>query len=246
MNITFEKIKSILFYFSLVMILFANKNIIYSELEEQESKESIGLRTALISWANQTWSGVILQKDKKFSILTIVHEETWRKTSNKKGDKITVFTEDQTEHLATISYWEPCSEIAILDIDEPNTDSSTFQILKISEEEENLADKVYSFGHPLGLNLHYSEGVVTSKENILKPCGMITNGFSGGTIPGQTGSGVWNEHGELIGLIVAASAYSADVYSPSYEKIGFSKIPITFLGRYVRATEIESVIEQEY
>ena len=116
----------------------------------------------------------------------------------------------------------------------------------ISKGEEKLSDKIYSFGHPLGLNLHYSEGVVTSKDNILKSCGMITNGFSGGTIPGQTGSGVWNEEGQLVGLIVAASAYSADVYSQSFEKIGFSKIPVTFLGRYVRAAEIESLIKEEY
>jgi S1-C subfamily serine protease len=246
MTFSFEKIKSILFYLSLVMILLSNKNIFLSKIDNFETKDFVEKRTTLISWKNETWSGFIFQRNENnFQILTILHEETWKKLSQSKDAEFSVFTEFGEEYTAKLDSWDSCSEVALLTIE----DDQTEEIIKppnIIKNDEKLSDRIYSFGHPLGLNLHYTEGYVTSKGNILKSCGMITNGFSGGTIPGQTGSGVWNESGELVGLIVAASAYQAEVYSvPSFDRIGISKIPVTFLGRYIRASEISSFLEKK-
>jgi hypothetical protein len=72
---------------------------------------------------------------------------------------------------------------------------------------------------------------------------MVTNGFSGGTVPGQTGSGVWNESGELSGLIVATSAFPIKTLDKEGNQVGVSVIPITFLGRFIPALDIRKFLE---
>ena len=115
--------------------------------------------------------------------------------------------------------------------------------IKLESKESYLSQPLFSFGHPLGLNLHYSEGYLSSVGNRIKPCGMVTNGFSGGTVPGQTGSGVWNESGELSGLIVATSAFPIKTLDREGNQVGVSVIPITFLGRFIPALDIRKFLE---
>lgn len=226
-----------------VLFIFNNPQIIVPQkLEEQreENKKEALNRSVLISTATSSWSGVIFERNQNRTlILTIVHEESMRKIS--ENSDITTSFNDGGNYASKIVAWDDCNEVALIEVKNFNT-LSQLKKIEIDYNEQNYSERLFSFGHPLGLNVHYSEGFLSSKNNSLKDCGMITNGYSGGVIPGQTGSGVWNDRGQLSGLIVATSAYPIKVYGESGKVNGVSTIPVTFLGRYIPASTIKSFL----
>ncbi len=232
---------------SFLIIVFFNEKLFLPAdgiiSRQSELKKYAEERTLLLEWESASWSGIILSSSlDKIKILTIIHEDSMKKilSSNKK---IIFASNDKLEKKeAIIKKWNVCNELAILEITSAKN-LLFFKEPKLEEKNERLSQPLFSFGHPLGLNLHYSEGYLSSVGNKIKPCGMITNGFSGGTIPGQTGSGVWNNSGELSGLIVATSAFPIRSMNKDGEVVGISNIPITFLGRFVPSYEINKFIK---
>ncbi len=223
--------------------MFNNPQIIIpkkiEEKREQYKKEALN-RNVLISTDTSSWSGVIFERNQnKTLILTIIHEESMKKID--QDSKINISFYDGESYASKVTAWDNCNEVALIEIKNFNT-LSQLKKLEIDSNDQNYSDRLFSFGHPLGLNVHYSEGFLSSKNNILKDCGMITNGYSGGVIPGQTGSAVWNDRGQLSGLIVATSAYPIKVYEESGKINGMSTIPVTFLGRYIPASTIRAFL----
>lgn len=208
-----------------------------------EIKSSVAKRSALIEWESSSWSGVILSSGlNKTKILTIIHEDSMKKIKESGGDILKISFNSEEKYNGKIIKWNECNELSIIEIDSKNIMKINTP-LKLESKESYLSQPLFSFGHPLGLNLHYSEGYLSSIGNKIKPCGMITNGFSGGTVPGQTGSGVWNEDGELSGLIVATSAFPIKTLDKTGDQIGISVIPITFLGRFVPSSDIKRFLK---
>lgn len=245
MNFIKKHLSSFVFvYFILILFIFRGSLLLpYGGMNSEEIvKEQAAKRAVLIEWETASWSGVIFSSNlSETKILTIIHEESMKKINSSQVKKIGVSLEDGKKYQASIEKWNTCNELSILTI--PTSTMSSFQSIRLESDSSKISERLFSFGHPLGLNLHYVEGYLTSKGNKIKPCGMITNGFSGGTIPGQTGSGIWNFKGELSGLIVATSAFPIKTLDKDGNVIGTSTIPITFLGRYVPSYEVRSFLQ---
>lgn len=228
---------------SFLIIIFFNKELFLPDggivSRQSEIKISAEERTLLLEWGSSSWSGIILSSGfHKMKVLTIIHEDSMKKMLSSNGKVIFISNDKISKKEAKVKKWNTCNELAILEV-ENEKNLTFFNEPIIENNSEKLSQPLFSFGHPLGLNLHYSEGYLSSFGNKIKPCGMITNGFSGGTIPGQTGSGVWNKKGELSGMIVATSAFPIKSINEDGKVIAMSNIPITFLGRFIPASEIK-------
>ena len=245
MNFIKKHLSSFAFlYFILIIYIFRGSLLLPYEgtNSEEIAKEQAAKRSILIEWGTASWSGIILSSDLSGTkILTIVHEESIKKINSSQAKEINIILEGGKKYKASVKRWNTCNELSILTI--PSSTLSNLQPIRLEPDSSKISERLFSFGHPLGLNLHYAEGYLTSKGNKIKPCGMITNGFSGGTIPGQTGSGIWNFKGELSGMIVATSAYPIKTSDKNGNIIGSSTIPITFLGRYIPSYEIRSFLQ---
>ena len=240
-----EKIKKYLLASCILALLFFRKDLIFptSIVNSNDIKADAKARTVLVSWDTQTWSGLIFSEDVSgMNILTIIHKESMKKIMASGKTNVTITTESGAALQAEIVSWDSCQEISMLRVLD-KTYREGFSEAKIEKSEQYLSENLFSFGHPLGLTIHYSQGVLTSKDIMIKECGMITYGFSGGTMPGQTGSGVWNDKGELSGLIVATSAYQIKTLTTSGEVIGHSNMPVGFLGRYIPSSVVDSFIK---
>lgn len=246
-----EKIKKSLAYINiiataLILIIF-NKELLIpkdgpaSILEEKRLFAE--KRTLMIEWKTATWSGIIFESTSgSAKILTVIHEDSMKKIKNSGNLAVKISSDDGRSYSGKIKKWNNCNELAMLQIEDGSLSYNSK--LHIESRNDGLSQRLFSFGHPLGLKLHYTEGYLSSIGNKIKPCGMVTNGFSGGTIPGQTGSGIWNVNGELSGLIVATSAMPIKSYDKDGDQIGTSVMPVTFLGRFIPASEIKEFIKE--
>jgi hypothetical protein len=246
-----EKVRKSLGYFNiivsfLVLTIFSKELFLPKDGPTSIShqiRESAEERTLMIEWGSASWTGVVLKSElNKISILTIIHEDAMKKIKNSKDQALLVSFGSGREYKGSIKKWNECNELSLVEI-QTGESPQFIKNLELESRGGYLSQPLFSFGHPLGLNLHYSEGYLSSIGNKIKPCGMVTDGFSGGTIPGQTGSGIWNEEGKLSGLIVATSAFPVKTINSNGEQIGLSIIPITFLGRFVPASEIKKFLE---
>lgn len=242
-----EKIKKYLLAASIVAVLFFKRDLIFSEQSQQADpiRSDAQHRTVIVSWGTQTWSGLIFSEDASgMNILTIIHQDAMKKIIASGKNEVTVVTESGKTLKAEIISWDGCQEISMLKVLD-KAYNERFSETKIEKSEQYLSENLFSFGHPLGLKIHYSQGVLTSKDVVIKECGMITYGFSGGTMPGQTGSGVWNDKGELSGLIVATSAYQIKTMNSNGEILGYSNMPVDFLGRYIPSSIVSHFLANQ-
>ncbi len=242
-----KNIHNILFILFSALFLISNPQIILPEILEEkreEIREEAESRSVMIHSDTASWSGVILEKNySDLFILTIIHEDSGKKINS--SNSIIISFQNGKEYSSQVEFWDECQEVALLKI--PGGGGiSNIKKLSLDLSKPKISKKLFSFGNPLGMSTHYTEGFLSSKDNILKECGMLTNGYSGGVIPGQTGSGVWNESGELSGLVVATSAFQTKVRGPSESLIGVSSIPVTFLGRFVPASTIKRLLSEKH
>jgi len=246
-----DKIKKSLTYISiivvaLILIIFNKELLIPKDGAVSilgEKRIAAEKRTLMIEWKTSTWSGIIFDSTSgRTRILTIIHEDSMKKIKESKNLTVKISSDDGRAYSGIIKKWNNCNELTMLQIEGESMPYNGR--LHLESKNDGLSQKLFSFGHPLGLKLHYTEGYLSSIGNRIKPCGMITNGFSGGTIPGQTGSGVWNSNGELSGLIVATSAMPIKSYDADGNQIGMAVIPVTFLGRFVPAQEIRQFLKE--
>ena len=181
------------------------------------------------SWVNQyvtegAGSGVVYSEDGY--ILTNNHVI-------EGASNITVSMHDGTEYDATLVATDSQSDIAVLKIDATGLTPVTFG----DSDSLSVGDLAVVIGNPLGtLAGTATDGIVSGleREITLNGKNMTLMQISASVNPGNSGGGVFDQYGNLIGLVVAKSSGS-DV-----EGLGFA-IPSNTV-----ASVAESLISNGY
>ena len=154
-------------------------------------------------------SGVII--DTKGYILTCAHVV-------ENSNKITVKLKDGTECEAEIVGMDSQNDIAVIQINAKNLTAATYG----DSSELSVGDLVVAIGNPLGeLGGSATTGIISALDRELTVDGKnLTLLQTDASInPGNSGGGLFDQYGNLIGIVVAKSSGS-DV-----EGLGFA-IPI--------------------
>ncbi|MBQ1396364.1 MAG: trypsin-like peptidase domain-containing protein [Eubacterium sp.] len=154
-------------------------------------------------------SGVIVQEDGY--ILTCNHVI-------KDATSITVILKDGTSYPATLIGGDELTDVAVVKIDATGLTAATYG----NSDELAVGDLAVAIGNPLGeLGGTATSGIISALNRQLNVDGKIMNLLQTDTSinPGNSGGGLFNDEGNLIGLVVAKSSGS-DV-----EGLGFA-IPI--------------------
>ena len=138
---------------------------------------------------------------------------------------ITVFFADGTSYDATLVGGEQENDIAVLRVEQGNLQTVTLG----DSDALNVGEEVYAIGNPLGeLTFTFTGGYVSAKDrsvtmsdgtvmNMLQTDTAINNGNSGGPL--------FNEYGQVIGIVSAKLSSSGSSSEATVEGLGFA-IPI--------------------
>lgn len=202
------------------------------------AKQNAFLRSVKIYSMESSWSGLIYKKNNEsgFLILTIIHKETMSDFVSSGFPYLVVTMESGEKHFAEVAAWDSCNEVAMIKVIE--NDSGYIPKIIISNGELNYGFPLFTMGHPLGEGLHYAEGVMSSKNTIISDCGASTDGFSSTILPGSTGSGVYDNNGRLVGLVIATSTYQVYNQNQLGEIISVGSVPQSEMGLYIPADTI--------
>lgn len=211
------------------------------------AKQNALLRSVKIDTMSATWSGVIYQKnhDDGFLVLTIIHEDAMKELHDSGFPYPLVTLESGERHFAEVIAWDSCSEVAAIRL--ADNDRRYMPRVRINDGNLHYGESLFTFGHPLGSKLpQYAEGVITAKGDVIKECGLATNGVSSSAMPGATGSGVYDNDGRLIGLVIAVAAYELYGEDRNGNVVVVSKMPIPSMGRIVSADDIVKLLETNH
>lgn len=131
---------------------------------------------------------------------------------------ITVTTADEKEYEAKVVGSDSNTDIAVLKIDAKNLTAATMG----SSDQLNVGDMAVAIGNPLGeLGGTVTAGIISALDRSISLDGKTMSLIQTDTSinPGNSGGGLFNQYGQLIGIVVAKSSGS-DV-----EGLGFA-IPI--------------------
>ena len=134
------------------------------------------------------------------------------------ADAIKVHLEDGTEYPATLIGTDSYTDLAVIKIDAADLPAATLG----NSGDMLVCDMVYAIGNPLGvLASSVSEGIISGLDRVIKIEGqeMTLMQTTAAVNPGNSGGGLFNSKGELIGIVNAKSR-GTDV-----EGLGFA-IPI--------------------
>jgi S1-C subfamily serine protease len=141
-------------------------------------------------------------------IIKITETETYILTNNhvvgKEENDVILYVENGQQNIqATLVKYHSYVDAAVIKIESKLEGKSP--ILRIATP--NIQDPVYMVGHPLGVRNVYSEGVVAGVEDnsmlLQLPC-----------IYGNSGSGIFDKDGNLVGLIYALETYRGFIGIP--------------------------------
>ncbi|MDR3031427.1 MAG: trypsin-like peptidase domain-containing protein [Holosporales bacterium] len=118
---------------------------------------------------------------------------------------------------AKLEYIDPCYDFAILSVDKKDIPQYSIA-LKLSEKPITLNTSVYSMGNSIKNEFSTYNGYVFDTESILwlKPLAEQSFQFSGLTVPGASGSPVFNTDGEVIGVLYGGKFVSGAALPISY------------------------------
>ena len=170
----------------------------YGQTESGETSETVG-----------SGSGVIVTSDGYIVTNNHVVEG---------ADTIKVHLEDGTEYTATLIGTDSYTDLAIIKIDATGLPAATLG----NSSEMLVCDAVYAIGNPLGVFASsVSEGIISGLDRVIEIDGnqMTLMQTTAAVNPGNSGGGLFNSKGELIGIVNAKSS-GTDV-----EGLGFA-IPI--------------------
>ncbi len=131
---------------------------------------------------------------------------------------ITVVLYDGSQHEAQYIYGDELSDIAVIKIEKTDCDYAVFG----DSEQMTYGDMVLAIGNPQGLGLSVTDGIIS------RPGESVTIGNSTMTLlrtsaavnSGNSGGGLFNLNGELIGIV------NAKISASSVDNIGYA-IPST-------------------
>lgn len=134
------------------------------------------------------------------------------------GDEIFVYLQDGSEYSATLIGTDDITDLAVIKIDASNLPAAVFGI----SSDLTVGNWVYAIGNPLGvLTSSVSRGIVSGLDRIISVEGqqMSLIQVDAAVNPGNSGGGLFNENGDLIGIVNSKATGS------NVEGIGFA-IPI--------------------
>lgn len=161
-------------------------------------------------------SGIIIANEGgKYYVLTNNHVVSGTSIIN-------VTTSDGTKYPATVVGTDSTTDIAVVSIE-----ASGLTVAKIGDSDAlKVGDAIIAIGNPLGsLGGTVTEGIVSALNRDITINGQNMNllQISAAVNPGNSGGGLFNAYGELVGVVNAKSAsVSADTY---IEGLGFA-VPI--------------------
>ena len=142
------------------------------------------------------------------------------------ASNIIVTTTDEQEYEATVVGTDSDTDVAVLKINAKNLKAATMG----NSDQLNVGDLAVAIGNPLGeLGGTVTAGIISALDRSISIDGKTMTLLQTDTSinPGNSGGGLFNQYGQLIGIVVAKSSGS-DV-----EGLGFA-IPIN------RAAEVAS------
>lgn len=134
------------------------------------------------------------------------------------ANKITVTTSDNREYEAKLVGTDSDTDVAVLKIDAKDLSAATFG----NSDQLNVGDMAVAIGNPLGeLGGTVTAGIISALDRSISIDGKTMSLLQTDTSinPGNSGGGLFNQYGQLVGVVVAKSSGS-DV-----EGLGFA-IPI--------------------
>jgi len=192
-------------------------NLSVKEITALAKDSVVEIRTESV--ASDTWmqeyvtqgagSGVIISKDGY--IMTNNHVIDG-------ASKIKVTTADEKEYDAELIGTDENNDVAVIKIDADNLKAATYG----NSDELEVGDMAVAIGNPLGeLGGTVTAGIISAKDRALSIDGKTLHLLQTDSSinPGNSGGGLFNDSGQLVGLVVAKSAGS-DV-----EGLGFA-IPV--------------------
>lgn len=138
--------------------------------------------------------------------------------SNEIASEITVTLTDGTEYDASVFGYDPVGDIAVLTINEPNKELTIATFIN-SSDTVRVGEDVIVIGNPLGsLGGSVTNGYVSALDREINVDGTIMNLMQtdAAVNPGNSGGGIFNLKGELIGIVNAKSS------GTGIEGIGFA------------------------
>lgn len=112
------------------------------------------------------------------------------------GQKIYVMEKNQNVVEVELAFYDKIRDIAIL---KPKSNLIITSSIKLKIDDDGLIGKeVYHCGHPSVIKFNLSRGLITSYSSEF----LIIDSFS---LPGSSGSLVFNEDGEAIGIVIAVA-----------------------------------------
>lgn len=149
------------------------------------------------------------------------------------ANKIVVTTTDETEYEASVVGADSDNDVAVLKINAKNLPAATLG----NSDQLNVGDLAVAIGNPLGeLGGTVTAGIISALDRSITIDGKNMSLLQTDTSinPGNSGGGLFNQYGQLIGVVVAKSSGS-DV-----EGLGFA-IPIN-----TAANVAEQLIDHGY
>ena len=153
----------------------------------------------MTSSAAVSGSGFILTSDGY--VLTNYHVIETAYSS--KAD-ITVITHDGTKYTATVIGFEQENDIAVLKIEGENLPHVTIG----DSDTMNVGDEVYAVGNPLGeLDFSMTTGHISALDRLISTSSSSESinmfQFDAAVNSGNSGGPVYNNHGEVVGVVTA-------------------------------------------
>ena len=134
------------------------------------------------------------------------------------ANKIKVTTSDEKEYDAELVGTDENNDVAVIKVDASDLKPATYG----NSDELEVGDMAVAIGNPLGeLGGTVTAGIISAKDRALSIDGKTLHLLQTDSSinPGNSGGGLFNDSGQLVGLVVAKSAGS-DV-----EGLGFA-IPV--------------------
>ncbi len=192
---------------SVTGVISADGGLAPSGIYEQACQQVVGISSEITytnffgmsSSAAVSGSGFILTADGY--ILTNYHVI---ETAYESKADITVMTHDGTKYTASVVGFEQENDIAVLKIDGENLPHVTIG----DSDAMKVGDEVYAVGNPLGeLDFSMTTGYVSALDRLIstesnsEPINMFQ--FDAAVNSGNSGGPVYNNRGEVVGVVTA-------------------------------------------
>jgi hypothetical protein len=195
--------------------IYIKKYVYYKKDEIFCSKDNLSVDCKFIPYGEG--SGIAIDHDKnKVRILTVHHvceEQTWEALSllfeNEKGEtdyptfklEVSFYGKD---YNATVTKSDSSNDLCLMEIQSEYAYKT--KKIKVASEKPNLGSVVYSLSAPLGIASDYTR---MKFRGFWSGCdsNLTTEDYCYYTIPaapGSSGSGVFNQYGELVSIISIA------------------------------------------